>query len=151
LTISHVSIHYQHTHRKNYDSLDKQRKEEEVILLIVALSNASAYPRAMMIHLLNANPAEIAMTGPGRAVDVTGKAKFDFVYLHHIRDDVGNVIVALENVFVFGDRQEVTFRFVFFRLNSKNSYYFLNDARLRSDDVDVGVEVQKLEDNQQSY
>lgn len=144
MTISRVSIHYQHTHRKNYDSLDKQRKEEEVILLIVALSNASAYPRAMMIHLLNANPAEIAMTGPGRAVDVTGKAKFDFVYLHHIRDDVGNVIVALENVFVFGDRQEVTFRFVFFR-------YFLNDARLRSDDVDVGVEVQKLEDNQQSY
>lgn len=119
-------------------------------MLIVTLTHASAHPGAMVIHLLNAHPADVAMTGPWRSVDVTGQAELYLIYLHHVGYDVGYVVMAFEDVFVLGDDEEATLHFVFLRLNSKNSYYFLNDARLRSDDVDVGVEVQKLEHNQQS-
>ena len=49
--------------------------------MVVTFANAGTQPGTVMIHLLNADPADIAVAGTGRSVDVAGHAEFESIDL----------------------------------------------------------------------
>ena len=69
---------------------------------IVSLPDAGPHPGAMMVHLFYADAADVAVAGPGGAVDVAGHAELDLVDFLGVGDDVGDLNVALD-VLVLGD------------------------------------------------
>lgn len=60
-------------------------------MLIIPLADARAHPRAVMVHLLDADSADITMTGPRRSIYVASHAEFDAADFKSLRYDVGNL------------------------------------------------------------
>lgn len=57
-------------------------------MLVVLFSYAGTHPWAVMIHLLDADSADITVFGPRGSVDVAGEAKFYLADFSGIRDDI---------------------------------------------------------------
>ena len=71
-----------------------------------------------MIHFLDTYSTNIAMTGSGRSIDVTGEAKFNPAYFDSLGDDITDLDMTFY-VLVFGYGEIVTFCFVFFILSGE--------------------------------
>ena len=100
-----------------------------------------------MVQLLYANSTDIAMAGPRRTIYVTGHAKLNSIDLQRFRNDIGNLNMALD-MLILGDNEQVALHFISLVLSQENTYYLLNYSRLSAGDPNVGVKVDKLQDDQ---
>ena len=76
-----------------------------------------------MVHFLYAYSTNIAMTGSGRSIDVTGEAKFNPAYFDCLGDDVADLDMTFY-VLIFGYGEIVILCFVFLVLSGECSTIF---------------------------
>ena len=76
-----------------------------------------------MVHLLDADPANVAVAGSGGPVDVAGQAELDPADLEGLGDDVADLDVA-PDVLVLGDSQVLAVGFVLFVLGRMGGTIF---------------------------
>lgn len=103
-----------------------------------------------MVHPFNANSADVAVAGPGRAVDIAGEAELYPVDFERLGEDVRDLNVRLD-VLVFGDEEEFFINFVFLVLYLSKGYYFLNYSWLLCCNVNIDIKVYKLQHHHHSH
>lgn len=69
-----------------------------------------------MVHFLDANATDIAMTGPRRPVYITSHAKFDAINFDPFRYNIGDLNMTLD-MLIFRNNQKIALHFIFFILN----------------------------------
>ena len=89
-----VLLHENDTHGKHNHHFQKQSQQEQVVLLIVALPNAGPDPRTVVVHLLNTNPTQVAVTRARRTIQVAGSAKLYSINLSSISPNVAKGLMV---------------------------------------------------------
>ena len=108
--------HDEHDHDGNDEHAEGE--EEEVEMAVVAFADASADPRAVVVHPFNADTTLAAVTGATGAIDVAGGAQFKFLGLLTGDCNIGDDIVVVD-MLVFGDLDEALVDFVAVFLDKK--------------------------------
>ena len=87
------------------------------------VADAGAHPGTVVVHLLDADSADVAVAGSGRAVDVAGQAELHPADLQGFGNDVADLYVTLD-VLVFGYGEVLAVSLVLFILSGESGTIF---------------------------
>jgi hypothetical protein len=111
-----VVAHEHDAHGEDDDGEEEEGDEEDEEVEVVAFADAGAQPRTVVVHFLDANPADIAVTGSRRPVDVAGHAKLQTVQPTAFWHNIADLNMRLD-VLVLGNGQIGSIRFIFLALS----------------------------------
>jgi hypothetical protein len=123
LAVDPVVVHYDDAHGEGDDQGHEEGEQEEEELFVVALADAGAQPGTVVVHLLDADSADVAVAGSGRAVDVAGEAELHPADLQGFGNDVADLYVALD-VLILGYGEVLAVSLVLFILGGGSGTIF---------------------------